>query len=415
MKHEAEAVVIGAGAWGASVAFHLAKAGMRDVLLLDKHDVASQTSPRAAGLSGQVRTSELMTRLAVRAVKKIEQFERETGEPLVYYQPGSLKIARTAEHEAQLRAEVRRGRTLGLDVDFVSRHEAQRLQPFLDANGVRAVTYNPTDVYLEPAQIPRGYARAAERLGVEVLPKTAVVGIATEAGAVTRVVTERGEVRTNVVVDAAGAWARGVAGMAGGTMAIVPTRHQLLITDPIAGVDASQPIARVIDANVYIRPERGGLMLGGYEANPAQYDMRTQPRDFQIEDLPLDLGVLRALAEAIAPQFPIFREFTVREHRGGLPTMTPDGEHIVGPMPGVRGFFLASGCCVGGLSVAPAIGELLGQWIISGSPPMDLTPLSPARFGPQDDLEDRLRHLCRWQYAHHYWLDKHLREPNGRA
>jgi glycine/D-amino acid oxidase-like deaminating enzyme len=177
-----------------------------------------------------------------------------------------------------------------------------------------------------------------------------------------------------------------------------------VITPPIAGVAASQPIARVIDANVYIRPEQGGLMLGGYEPDPVQVDMAALPAGFQITDLALDLSVLRRLADSVVAQFPVFRTLAVREHRGGLPTMTADGEHLVGPVPGLRGFFVAGGCCVGGLSISPAIGEVMAEWIVSGAPPMDLAALRPDRFGPEYERDDRLRADCRWQYAHHYWL-----------
>jgi glycine/D-amino acid oxidase-like deaminating enzyme len=167
-------------------------------------------------------------------------------------------------------------------------------------------------------------------------------------------------------------------------------------------VAASQPIVRVIDTNVYIRPEKGGLMLGGYEPDPVQYDMSQLSAGFKISDLALDIGVLRRLADTVVRQFPVLREFNVREHRGGLPTMTADGRLIVGPVPGIRGFFIASGCCVGGLSISPAVGEILAEWIVAGEPRMDLTLLGPERFGLEYQLEERLKAECRWQYAHQY-------------
>ena len=234
------------------------------------------------------------------------------------------------------------------------------------------------------------------------MPNTAVTGIVTKNGAVEGVLTTQGQIRTPVVVDAAGAWTRLVAHMADGRIPVVPTRHQLLITEPIAGVAPTQPIVRVIDSNVYIRPEKGGLMLGGYEPDPVQVDAAALPTGFQIKDLTLDLAVLRRLADTVVTQFPVLREFKVREHRGGLPTMTVDGRHIVGPVPGIRGFFVASGCCVGGLSISPAVGEVLAEWILTGKPPMDLTLLAPDRFGPEYQLEEKLRAECRWQYAHQY-------------
>src|SRR5690242_20140327 len=158
MLQEAEAVVIGSGALGSSVAFHLTKAGIAPVALLDKYEIAAQTSPRAAGLTSQIRQSELMTRLATMAIEKIRNFTPETGEELVYYPSGSLRIARTAEHERQLRGDVERGRKLGVEVEMISPGKAQELMPFFRPAGVRAVTFCPADLYLEPKQIPVGYA-----------------------------------------------------------------------------------------------------------------------------------------------------------------------------------------------------------------------------------------------------------------
>src|SRR5438445_1764167 len=150
MIRDAAAVVVGAGALGASVAFHLAKAGQTPVALIDKHDLASQTSPRAAGLTAQVRTTDVMTRLAMMAVKKIERFEAETGEPLAYHQSGSMKIARTPEHRAQLEREVAAGRRLGLEIDLISVADARRLTPFPDGAAAQGVTQTPADLYPGP-------------------------------------------------------------------------------------------------------------------------------------------------------------------------------------------------------------------------------------------------------------------------
>jgi glycine/D-amino acid oxidase-like deaminating enzyme len=403
MLQEAQAVVIGSGALGSSVAFHLVKAGLAPVALVDKHEIASQTSPRAAGLTSQLRQSELMTRLATMAVEKIKNFTNETGEPLIYFQSGSLKIARTLEHQQQLQRDVARGQKLGVDIDFVSPAKAHELMPFFEPVAVRTITYVPGDLYMEPGQLPRGYANATAKRNGVLLPNTTVTGFVAEGGAVTKVITDRGEIRTPIVVDAAGAWARLVAGLAKVRVGTIPTRHQLIITGPIPGVEPHQPIARVIDCNVYIRPADGGLMLGGYESDPLQFDMANLPAGFGIDDLPLDVSVLHRLAGMVRDQFPIFRNITVKEHRGGLPTMTADGEHIVGPLPDLRGFYVAGGCCVGGLTIAPVIGEILAEWILSGQPPVDLSSLSPARNAVQTTAEDALREDCRRQYAHHYW------------
>jgi glycine/D-amino acid oxidase-like deaminating enzyme len=251
--------------------------------------------------------------------------------------------------------------------------------------------HTPSDLYLDPVQIPLGYARAAERRGAALLPETEVTGVAIQNGEVTGVTTNRGEIRAPVVVDAAGAWARLIGERAGVRIPVVPVRHQLMITEPIAGVDNSQPICRVIDANVYVRPDRGGLMLGGYEPDPHAYDMRGVPPGFQIKDLPLDLTVLRSLAERVRDVFPALMDAPVREHRGGLPTMTADGKHIVGAVPGVRGLYVATGCCVGGLSISPAVGQMLAELIVHGESSIPLDGLRIDRFGPEVASDVTLR------------------------
>jgi 4-methylaminobutanoate oxidase (formaldehyde-forming) len=264
------------------------------------------------------------------------------------------------------------------------------------------------DLYLEPVDLPRAYVRAAEKLGASILEHTPVTAIATSNGAIERVVTDRGDILTTVAVDAAGAWTRVVADMTGIRVPIVPTRHQLYITRPIDGVAAEQPIVRVLDVNVYVRPERGGLMLGGYEPDPLQIDMNAQGADFQIKDLALDFEPLRKLTDEVRSEFPVLQNAEVREFRGGLPTMTIDGSHIIDRVPGVAGFFVASGCCVGGLSISPAIGEVLADWIIDGEPPIDLSSLRLTRFGAEVDTEERLRKACLWRYAHQYSAERAL-------
>jgi glycine/D-amino acid oxidase-like deaminating enzyme len=398
----ASVVVIGSGAFGASLAYHLAALGQKNVALLDRFEVASQTSPRAAGLTQQIRPTAGMTRLAMRSVAKITRFAEETGEPIACHQSGSVKMARTERDERQIAAELAAGRERGLAMRSIDAGDLAALTPFAKPDGVRAMWFTPSDLYLEPVQLPQGYARAAERLGVTVLPRTEVIGIERNGDAVTGVATTQGSIAAPVVVDAAGAWAKAVAAEAGIRVPVVPVRHQLMVTEPIDGVQPEQPICRVIDASVYVRPEKGGLMLGGYETDPRPFEVAELPHHFQIKDLPLDLGVLRRLADAVKAQFPVFQGAAAREHRGGLPTMTADGRHIVGPVPGLRGFYAATGCCVGGLSISPAIGQCLAELILTGAPSIPLDELSIERFGPDLADDAALRTAGLAIYAHQY-------------
>jgi glycine/D-amino acid oxidase-like deaminating enzyme len=380
----ADVVVVGSGAFGASAAYHLVRRGLR-VAVLERAALASQTSPRAAGLTSQVRATPALTKLARRAVAKLAAFGDETGQPLRFTQSGALKIARTERDAEQLGLEVTRGASVGVPIDFVSVAEARRRLPILGERGIVAITWSPTDCNVEPSELPLGYCRAAEKLGAVLLPHTPAT------------------IATRAVVDAAGAWARLVAAGLGAPLPVVPTRHQLLITEPIPGVGPEFPIARVIDVNVYVRHERGGLMLGGYEPDPVQVDAATLPPAFDVADLPLDIEVLWRLARSVRELFPIFQEPTIRvaEHRGGLPTLTMDDRYLVGPLPGVPGAWVMSGCCVGGLSVSPALGEAVAEWIVDGAPALDCSDISPARFALPID-EAALRERCGHAYATHY-------------
>jgi len=399
----ADVVVVGSGAFGASVAYHLARRGRR-VVVLERSELASQTSPRAAGLTSQVRATPALTRLAQRAVVKLAAFSAETGQPLRFTQSGALKIARTERDAEQLAREVARGAEVGVPIEFVTVAEARRRLPILGERGIVAVTWSPTDCNVEPSELPIGYCRAAEKLGAVLLAHTPATGFDVGASGVEGVRTPGGTIATRTVVDAAGAWARLIAGGLGAPLPVVATRHQLLITEPIPGVGPEFPIARVIDANVYVRHERGGLMLGGYEPDPLQLDMAALPPSFEIRELPLDIEVLWRLARSVSEQFPIFQDPTIRvaEHRGGLPTLTTDDRYLVGPLPGVAGAWVMSGCCVGGLSVSPALGEAMAEWIVDGAPRLDLADISVARFAGDEVDESALRERCRHAYATHY-------------
>ena len=402
----AEIVVIGSGAFGSSVAYHLAAMGQRDVVLLDKFEIASQTSPRAAGLTQQIRQIPEMTRLAMMAVQKITQFQEETGEPMGYFQSGSVKIARTERDLRQIDEEITEGRGVGLDINPLDADGLRELTPFASPEGVLGMWFTPSDLYLEPVQIPRGYANAAASRGVRVIPSTGVTGILRNGDQVAGVETTAGPISTRIVIDAAGAWARAVAKEAGINVPVQPIRHQLMITEPIYGVQTCQPICRVIDANVYIRPEKGGLMLGGYEPDPMPIDAATLPDSFQISDMPLDLGTLSGFADRVKVQFPVFQGAKIREFRGGLPTMTADGNHIVGSVPGLEGFYTATGCCVGGLSISPAIGQCLAELILTGTPSLPLDVLDIRRFGAELESDEAILAAGMHAYSHSYATPK---------
>ena len=402
MIERADVIVIGSGALGAATAFSLVKRGARSVALIDKHDLGSQTSPRAAGMVSCARKSDLLIELIKLATQKIRRFTQDTGQPMDWVHSGSLKVARRPQDAVVLERDVERGRRRGLDVELISPAEAHRLNPFLEADGVVSVMRVGDDMYFNPAQVAVGFARAAHAGGARLLPHTAVSRVLIEGGHVVGVETDKGSIRAPIVVDAAGAWTRQVAEASGIRIPLVPTAQQLFVTEPLAGARADLPMVRIMDAAVYMRPCDGGFLWGVYEEDPRFFDMRALGEHFRIDDLALDPAVLWRYAADVKAQLPVLRTAGVREHRGGIPTMTADGQHIVGPAPAVQGFFFASGCNVAGLSISPALGDALAAWILDGTPPIDLTPFSAARFSSGSWSEEELRQQARWQYRHFY-------------
>jgi 4-methylaminobutanoate oxidase (formaldehyde-forming) len=402
MRKRAEVVIVGSGGFGASTAYHLGRRGVRDVILLDRHDLGSQTSPRAAGLTSKVAGSELMVKLVNEAVETLAAFEGVTGRSIRFHRVGAMRVILSAEGEAQMRRNAALAQSFGVKVEWPSAAEAERLAPHFRAAGARAILFSPEDGYFHPPLVAREFAAAAAELGVTLAPGTAVTGFLHEGGRIRGVQTSQGTIQSPVVVDAAGAWSRLVADEVGVRVPLVPTRHQLFITEPISGIKPSHPIVRIHEPSVYTRPEQGGLMLGGYEDHPLQVDMRKEPEGFQIRDLPLEVDVLWGLAREVAVHFPALTGAKLREHRGGLPTMSPDGEHIVGPVSTLGGFYIASACNVGGLSISASVGRALADLIVDGSSKPDLGPMSVERFRGRELNEDALREACARAYARKY-------------
>jgi glycine/D-amino acid oxidase-like deaminating enzyme len=402
MAIEADVAVIGAGAFGLSVALHCALRN-RSVVVVERKTAGSQASRRAAGLFKSVQADALRTSLARHSIDKVLRFEDWAGVPLGVQRSGSLLIARSDRHKDILREETERSRAWGVDLTETKLADQAS---YYRATGSELAVWCPEDVYIEePDSLIQAYLAACRRRGVQVLESEPAETVLTSSGHIAGVETMANRIDAGVVVDAAGAWVRQVAEMARGPfprckVAVAPFRHQLLITEPSAGVHETDPIVRVIDAAVYLRPARHGLMVGGFEADPLPLDPRMQAESFSTDDVPLDLGVLRQLASQLADEVPLAVQATVADHRGGLFTMTPDGLFVAGPIPDVPGLWIASGCNGSGFSFSPAIGEALADWITDGHPSARLAPLAPSRFGPITD--EYLVKQGAWQYTHYY-------------
>jgi glycine/D-amino acid oxidase-like deaminating enzyme len=396
---DADVVVIGAGALGLSTALHCARAG-RSVTVLERLTAGSQASGRAAGLFKSVQADELRTRLARRSISLATTFAEWAGEALAVASSGSFLIARTGEHRDYLRRELAQSRGWGADVREAEPGQLAAALSYYRPNGSDFALWCPEDVYIsEPTDLIAACLAACRRGGAVVAENEPVTGILVDGGRVAGVETGRRTITAPVVVDAAGGWVRTVGALAGARVPVATVRHQLLITSPDSEVDPADPIARVVDAAVYLRPARGGLMVGGFEADPLPVAVEREAASFSTDDVPLDLGVLRQLAGLVAAEAPAARA-PVAEHRGGLFTMSPDGRFVAGPVADRPGLWVASGCNGSGFSSSLAIGEALASWITVGAAPQGMEALAPGRFGLLGD--DELVSRGVWQYAHYY-------------
>jgi glycine/D-amino acid oxidase-like deaminating enzyme len=391
----ADMVVIGAGALGLSTTLHCALAG-RSVVVVDRDTAGSQASGRAAGLFKSVQADRLRTVLARRSIEKAVTFADWAGVPLDVIKSGSYLIGRTSAHQAYLRTEERQSRGWGVDLRPASAAEVSANVCYYHAAGAEFALWCPEDVYVdEPADLVRAYLQACRLHGAEVLEREQVTAITLAHGRVAGVETARRSLTAPVVVDAAGAWTRQVAALAGGNVPVAPVRHQLAITEPTDQVGPGDPIVRVVDAAVYLRPARGGLMVGGFEAGPLPFDVGAPPPS--TDDMPLDFSVLTRLAGLVRREVPACAR-PAAEHRGGMFTMSPDGRFVLGPVPDVPGLWVASGCNGSGFSSSLALGEALAQWI-TGTPG-EVAALTPGRFGLVTD--EALVRDGVWQYEHYY-------------
>lgn len=302
-----------------------------------------------------------------------------------------------------IHAEAVQSARWGIELEAIDPARLHHRAPYLESTGILAAIDVPGDIYVEePATLLAAYQTAGERLGMTVIGQTPAVAIRVDRDQVVGVATPRGEVRTPIVVDAAGAWSPIVGALAGVTIPVAPVRHQLRITTPLAGIEAGHRIARIVDASVYLRPARGGLMVGGMEHDPLPLDPRDTAPGFSMTDVPLDDTVLDRMTADVHDQVPALVDAPIAETRGGLFTMTADARFLAGPVPGVAGFWAATGCNGSGFSLSSGIGRVLAEWIVGGAPSIDCSTLAPGRFTGQSADRAALVAAGIDQYANYY-------------
>jgi glycine cleavage system T protein len=380
---EARAIVIGGGVAGASIAYHLTQLGWNDVLLVDRSELTSGSTFHSAGLVGQLRSSVTLTRMMMYGVELYRRLAEETGVDPAWHEVGSLRLASSTERIDELRRLAGWGQTFGLPLEIVSTARALDLWPLFDPEGVEGAAYLPTDGYVDPNGLTFALAEGAKRRGATIWTNARVTGIDVGRGHVRAVRFEdRDPVRTDVVVNAGGMYANQLGHLAGVEVPVVPFAHQYLLTKPIEGVGPEIPTMRDPDRLVYFRQEAGGgLVVGGYERNPAPWSWRDgPPRDFNHTLLPDDWDRFEPLAEGAFSLVPDLQKAEVVKMINGPEAFTPDGEFVLGESD-VRGYFVAAGFCAHGIAGAGGVGKVMAEWIAEGEPELDVWKMDIRRFG----------------------------------
>ena len=382
MVEHAQAVIIGGGVGGTSIAYHLTELGWRDVVLVDRAGLTSGSTFHSAGLVGQLRSTTTLTRMMMYGAALYRRLGAETGVDVSWHEVGSLRLASTPARFEELQRQVGWARTFGLPLELLTTAQTQARFPLMDPTGVLGAVYLPTDGWLDPSNLALALAAGARARGARILTEHRVTAIRVEQGRVRGVTTDRGEIVADVVVDAAGMCAPEIGRLAGVDVPIIPMAHQYLLTRPLAGVTADMPTMRDPDNLVYFREEVGGLCMGGYERDPAPWALDGVPTDFNGRLLPPDWPRFEAIMQGAVRRVPSMADAEVTRLINGPEAFTPDNEFILGESA-VRGFFVAAGFCAHGIAGAGGIGQQVARWIVDGEPDLDLWKMDIRRFGPQ--------------------------------
>lgn len=415
IPNHARAVIIGGGIMGCSVAYHLAKLGWDELIILERAKLTSGSTFHAAGLVGQLRSSANITQLLKYSVELYDILEKETGQATGWKCNGGLRLACNEERWTEVRRQATTAHSFGLEMHLLSPSEAKAMWPMMDVDDLVGAAFLPTDGQVNPSDISQAMAKGARMRGVKCIEDCAVEEILVETGRAVGVRTQRGEIRCDIVVNCAGMWAREIGALAGVSVPVVPVQHQFMVSEPIDGIETTLPTLRDPDRLVYFKEEVGGLVMGGYELNPMLWATDGIPRDWTFKLIESDWDHFEQLAVQAFARVPALEEAGVRQLVNGPEAFTPDGAFILGEAPELPGFFVGAGFNAYGIAAAGGAGRALAEWIVEGTPTMDLWPVDIRRFGPHHREQDWIRTRTLEAYAHHYTMSwPHEEHVSGR-
>jgi sarcosine oxidase, subunit beta len=369
LPRRASAVIIGGGIMGVAAAYHLAAAGVAEVVLLDGDSLGSGSTSKAAGGVRAVFSDAINIRLGMRSLRTFETFTEQFGQEIDFRQVGYLFLLDSPDDVSSFEQAVKIQNELGVPSRMISVAEAAQLSPLISTDGLLAAVFSPDDGYCTPESVVLGYATSARRLGARLIPHCPVTGIEVRGGEITAVVTARGRVSTGVVICTAGPWSGQVGEWAGVRLPVTPLRRQILITEPIAGVDPRTPFTIDFGSSLYFHREGPGLLFG-----------MSDPDETPGFKLNRSDAWLPGLGRAIQRRVPVLMSAGIRSGWAGLYEVTPDHNALIGESASVGRFLYATGFSGHGFLMGPAVGEVLRDLYLGRPPSIDVGGLSADRF-----------------------------------
>ena len=417
MKSHYRVVVIGGGIVGSSVLYHLARFGWSDVALVERAELTSGSTWHAAGGFHALNDDPNIAALQGYTIRLYDEIERESGISVGMHMTGGISLAASKERMQMLKAERAMYETMQMETRLVTPEEIRALCPIVDVSNLQGGLYDAHEGYMDPHGTTHAYVGAAKKRGAEVILRNRVLALRQRPDGQWSVITEQGTIIAEHVVNAAGLWARKVGRMVGINLPVTPMEHHYLITEDVPELVAlDREIASITDLEgfTYLQPERKGVLLGIYERDPRHWKVAGPEWEFGMDLLPPDVDRILPELSIGFERFPALQQVGIRRWVNGAFTFTPDGNPLVGPVPGKNNYWVACGC-MGGFSQGGAIGLTLSQWMIHGDPGADIFGMDVARYGAFAANDAYLKDMTRQFYARRFVISYPNEElPAGR-
>ncbi len=406
LPNHAQVVVIGGGIVGCSVAYHLAKLGWKDTIVLERMQIACGTTWHAAGLVGQLRATQNLTRLAQYTCDLFATLESETGQATGFKQNGSLSVAPNRERFEELRRGASMASCFGLEVDVISPSEAQALYPMLNIDDIEGAVFLAKDGQVNPIDVTQALAKGARLNDVRIFENTKVTSIQSSAGRVTGVTTAQGAISAEYVVNCGGMWARDVGRMCGVNVPLHAAEHFYVVTEPMPGLDGSLPVLRDPEGYAYYKEDAGKLLVGAFEPNAKPWGMDGIPEDFCFDELPEDWDHFEPVLHNALHRVPNLEQAGIQTFFCGPESFTPDNRYYLGEAPELKNFFVAAGFNSIGIQSSGGAGKVIAEWMVAGHPPLDIWDVDIRRVLPFQGnaryLKERTTEALGLLYAMHW-------------